>query len=261
MQNNDVSIQDEVKPEEGAVETSQPSVWQMLLSIIDRPKTTFKAVLARKSAWMWALPLLILLVCLAVTMVFQAPYSAEISREQVEQQLASMSSEQAEVARAQMERFSSVPAVMATSLVTGAILVVLATLSQTVLLYFGTMLTGGEVKFGQMFQLSAWTRLPYAINYLVLAVYIAVAQRMVQYPGLSSLIASGELMEDSKNPMVAVLGRIDPFWIWHLILVAIALSAIERFNRRKSIGLTVVYAILTLVSLAIPSLLFGGQIM
>jgi hypothetical protein len=235
-----------------------PPLWQLLLGIVDRPTATFKAVLERRKWWMWAVPLLVLLLSMAFMMVVRTPYDMEIAQQQLERQLASMPPDQVEAARAGMETFMSFPFRLATGLITAVIFLVVGIVAQAAVLYFGALVAGGEVEFGSVFTMSSWTRLPMAVYFLVQAVFALVAQRAVNTPGLSPLVATGDLLKDAQNPMFTLLGRLDPFWLWHLFLVVVGLSVVARFSRVKSLVLTIIYAALALALTSLPTLLFGG---
>jgi hypothetical protein len=233
-------------------------LWQLLFGIIDRPAATFKAVLARRKWTMWAVPLLVILLCMGIMMVVRTPYDMVLAQQQVERQLSSMPPEQAEAARASMETFMSLPFRLATTLITAIIMVLIGVVAQAALLYFSALVAGGEVDFGSVFTMSTWTRLPMAVYFLVQAGFMLIAQRAINAPGLSALVASGDLLKDAQDPLFTLLGRLDPFWLWHLFLVVVGLSVVARFSRVKSLALTALYAALSLVFMALPSLLFGG---
>lgn len=235
-----------------------PPLWQLLFGIIDRPAATFKAVLARRKWYMWAVPLLVLLLCMSAMMVVRTPYDMEIAQQQMERQLATMSPDQAEAARAGMETFMSFPVRLAMGLVTAIIMLLIGLVAQAAILYFGALVAGGEVDFGPIFTMSSWTRLPMALYFLVQAVFMFVAQRAVNTPGLSALVATGDLMQDAQNPLFTLLGRLDPFWLWHLFLVVVGLSVAAQFSRVKSLVLTLIYVAVSLAITTLPTLLFGG---
>jgi len=125
-------------------------------------------------------------------------------------------------------------------------------------LQLASLVAGGEVEFGSVFTMSTWTRLPMAVYFLVQAVFMVIAQRALNAPGLSSLVATGDLMKDAQNPLFTLLGRLDPFWLWHLFLVVVGLSVAARFSRVKSLVLTLVYVVVSLAVTTLPTLLFGG---
>jgi hypothetical protein len=237
-----------------------PPVWQLLFGIIDRPTATFKAVLARRKWWMWAVPIVVVLVCMSAMLVVRAPYDAEIADQQIQRQLATMPPDQAEAARASMETFTSLPFRLATTVITGILLLLIGLLGQAAILYFGALVAGGEVDFGPVFTMSAWTRLPVAINFLVQAGFILIAKRSIQAPGLSTLVATGDLIKDARNPLFTLLGRIEPFWLWHLLLVVLGLAVVARFSRKKAMVVTVIYVAISLAINVLPSVLFGSAI-
>ncbi len=243
---------------ETASNEKTPPLWQLLFGIIDRPAATFKAVLARREWYMWAVPLLVVLLCMSAMMVVRTPYDMEIAQQELERRLATMTPEQAEAARAGMETFMSFPVRLAMGLVTAIILLLIGVVVQAAILYFGALVAGGEVEFGSVFTMSTWTRLPMALYFLVQAVFMVIAQRALNAPGLSALVATGDLMKDAQNPLFTLLGRLDPFWLWHLFLVVVGLSVAARFSRVKSLVLTLVYVVVSLAVTALPTLLFGG---
>jgi len=236
-------------------------MWQLLFGIVDKPAATLGAVLARRKWWMAVVPLLIVFVCMALVLAARAPHDAELARQQVQRQFESMSAEQAKAAQAggAVDTFTSLPFILGAGLVGGLFALVIGVVAQAAVLYFGALITGGEVNFGQVFTMSAWTRLPSAVGDLVQAGFTLAAGRAIQYPGLSTLVATGDLTKDSRNPMLSLLAGIDLFWLWHLLLVAVGLTVVARFGRVKATTLTLVYAALSLALVVLPSLLFGGM--
>lgn len=238
--------------------TGRP-MWRLLFGMIDAPADTFKQVLARRRWWVWALPLVLVLLSLAVLTVASAPFTLELAREQAQRQLASMPAEQAEAARAMMEQSLSMPYMIIMGLVSGLIMLVLAVLAQATFLYFGTVVSGGEVEFGPVFTLSAWSRLPFVIHFLTQAGYVAFTGRIIEYQGLSFLVRSGDLLQDARNPMFALLSQVNIFWLWHLLLIVVGLAVAARFSRAKALVLVLLYAALALGLSVLPGLLFGGM--
>lgn len=234
-------------------------LWRHLIGIIDTPADTFKQVLARRRWSVWALPLALVLLSLAVLTVVSAPFGLELAREQAQRQLALMPAEQVEAARPMIERSLSLPYLITMGLVSGAVMLALAVLAQATFLYFGTVVSGGEVEFGQVFTLSAWSRLPFAIYFLTQAGFIALTRRMIEYQGLAFLVRSGDLLQDARNPTFALLSQVNIFWLWHLLLIVIGLAVAARFSRVKALVLALLYAVLALGLSVLPALLFGGM--
>jgi hypothetical protein len=244
--------------EETTIGERSPSLVRLLLDVIDRPAATFGAVLARRGAATWIVPLLVVIVCLWPMAVVQAPYNAELAQQQMRRQLEAMPPEQARQASAQMDTFTSLPFMVVSGLGAGIVALLIGTLAQTALLYFSTLLIGREVTFGLVFRVSAWSRLPYALSFLAVAGFTAAAGQVVRYPGLSALVGNGNFLEDSRQPLDALLSGIDLFWLWHLLLVTVGLAVATRCRRSQALPLTLLYAALSLVVLAGPALLFRG---
>ena len=59
-------------------------LWRLLFGLIDQPGASFKAILARRNWWYWAVPLLILVLAFAVATIINLPYAQELAREQAE---------------------------------------------------------------------------------------------------------------------------------------------------------------------------------
>ena len=236
-------------------------LWQLLFGIIDKPAVTFKAILAQRTWWMWLVPLLLVIMATAVLLVIQMPYTVELAREQAEQQLAALPAEQAEAARASMEFTLSAPFMVGMGLASAAVVLLIGVLIQALFLYFGALLLGGDdVDFGSFFTFSAWTRLPMAFGALVQAGFIAFSQSAIQRPGLTALVATGDLLRDAQNPLFPLLAQVDLFWLWHLVLVMSGPGLTARLSRGKSFILTLIYGALTLGIAALPSLIFGGML-
>ncbi len=246
---------------EAIANNQTPSLGRQLFGIIDQPVTTFKAVLARRSWSTWALPLFVVILTFAAMTVVQIPYTLELAREQAESQLASLSPEQVEAARQTMEFTLSLPFMLATSLGFGVIFLIGGLLVQSAFLYFGALIVGGDdMSFGSIFAMSSWARIPMAIGLLVQGGFTLVAQHINQYPGLSFLVGTGDLMKDARDPLFVLLGGIDLFWVWHLALAVLGLSVVARISRGKSLMLIILYAALALGITVLPTLIFAGTL-
>ncbi|MBN1218634.1 MAG: YIP1 family protein [Anaerolineae bacterium] len=238
------------------------SLWFHLFGIIDRPVSTFVAVLKRRKWTTWALPLAVVLIAFTLVTIFQTPYTTEFAREQAEKQLATLPEAQVEAARSVMAYTLSLPFMLAMSLLLGYLTIIIGTLVQAAFLYFGSLIWGGDdTTFGSVFTMTNWSRLPLAIAYLVQMGIILVTQSMLQYAGLSFFVGTGDMLADAKNPVYVLLANLDLFWLWHLLLAVWGLSVVARMSRGKSALLVIVYAILTLgfsVGWAILSVRMAG---
>ena len=234
-------------------------LWLHLFGMIDRPVITFEAVLKQRKWFTWALPLFVVIVAFVIVTVIHTPYMLEISREALEEQLATMPPEQAEAVRETTKFTLSLPFMLTTGLGVGIAVIILGTLIQSAFFYFGALILGGDdINFGPVFTMSAWARIPIAIGYLVQAVLIFFTKSSL-YPGVSFLITTGNLMKDARSPLFVLLSNIDIFRLWHILLAVLGLSVVARISRGKSLILVVIYAILALGVMVGPTLLFSGM--
>lgn len=241
---------------------------RLLGGIVVKPYATLKYLSehAKRAWWPPALLILILTVTPIVAAVTsrQAQQATAAVREQMKEQWEEqgLSAEQ----QAQREQYTTSP----------LITVVFPSISRGVgqlvgwlvwagALYLAGMALGGRGTFGQVFTIVVWAWLPRALRGLLQTIYIFATGQLITNPGLSGLVQESWSVEDlALNPprvgqmvLRSLLGRIDLFLIWSLVLLVIGVSVTTRLSRRKSVMLTVaVWVLLTVLSL-IPTLFSG----
>ena len=229
------------------------NLWQLLVSIIDRPATTMSYV-GKKPGWAWITPALLVLVGLAVFSVVAAPYTSELALRQAQQQMASLPPQQAEQAAAQVERFTSPPMVATFSIIGGLVALAVIWLLSAGVLYFLGLVAGGEANFAQSFAILVWSWLPYALRNLVMAAYVAYSGQLINQ-GLSFLVATGDQTKDAANWLYSLLSQIDLFYLWHLILVVVGLATVGRFSKAKATIVGLIYLAVTTALSLVPTLI------
>ncbi len=236
-----------------------PSVWGLLLSIIDKPRETFTAVVEHPR-WKWALPLVLAIIGVIVAAIVAAPHTAEISELAVKNQLANsgMSASEMKDALEQSARFRSPGFLALVGAITGSIFTPIVWLAAGGLFYFLALVIGAdELKFGAVFNVVAWASIPLALRNLVQSAAIGILGKFPVYTGLGALVASGDIAQDSGNTMLAVLSFADVFWLWHFVLLVIGLGVVTKFSRMKSIVIALVYAAIS-IGLAVGGTLLSG---
>jgi len=196
--------------------------------------------------------MLVIITSVALVVV-SAPYSAEEARRMLQVQAGTMPPEQAEAALQQAERFTQ-PLVIAISQgVSGVVVQVLVWLAVSAVLYFGVLIAGGEATYAAAWTVTPWLYIPFALRNAVAALWVYSRQGLVRYPGLSALVATGDLQVDSRNPLYAVLSQLDLFLAWHAFLAYWALRGGLKVSGRTAFWLTVVYLMLRLGVSAVPA--------
>ncbi len=224
---------------------------------MDQPRQTLQVVSGWRGTAIWLIPLLLILLSSVPLAIVQAPYNKELAQHQLQRQLQQLPEEQRREVAAQMETFTTAPVLIASTLLGSFFSLLVGLAGQTLWLYLGALILGGEIGFGRMWRLSVWSRLPYAVSWLAQAGFTMAAGRAVRYPGISALVATSNLVQDSRNPLFALLGNLDLFWLWHVILVAFGLSAAQ-MRRGMVVFLTLSYIVLGLAMQMVPTMLLGG---
>jgi hypothetical protein len=232
----------------------RPFAVSLLVSLIDRPATAL-AEIAAYPRWRWLLPVILLIGAMIASIVLTGPLTVEQTQQAVQQQLATLPAEQAEMARVQIARLQQPQVLLATAIGTGLIGLLLSWLMASAVLYFGVLIAGGDVSFTGLFATLPWTWLPFALRDVVQTGYILYKNELIANPGLSYFVSTGKLVEDAGNLLYNVLARVDLFTLWHLALVFVVLWVLPRFSKGKAFVLVLVYAALSLGLRLVPSLL------
>lgn len=243
-------------------------VWRALLGWIDQPRKTLRYVIENPSWPVRLAPVLVVLVSLVVVTVVSAPLLSEVSRqqaeEQIEAQMGSLSGEQAEQVRRSLDTFTSPLFLGVTAIALGTLGLVFAWFFRGALLFLISYLFGTDNRYMQMVTLVLWTWLPLALRDLVQAIYIVLSGQLVVHRGLSFLVASSDQAQHAGNLLYGLLSQVDVFLVWHLVLVAIALTVSTRASAVKAaVGTVGYWGVSALVGLAptLLSMLVGGSFM
>jgi hypothetical protein len=234
-------------------------IWRALFGWIDQPKKTLRYVIKESSWLLWLAPVLIILVASIIVTVVSAPLASEMSRqaaeEQLQAQMASVPEEQAEQVRSTMDTFTSPLFVAAMGIAFTILGLILTWLFRGALLFFIGYLLGTDSKYIQMVTLVLYAWLPFAFRDLVQAVYVLLNGQLPLHKGLSFLVASVDQAQNGGNLLYGLLGQIDVFLVWHLLLVGIGIAVSTRSTTTKTALATLSYWIVTALIGLSPSLL------
>ena len=234
-------------------------IWRALFGWIDQPKKTLRYVMEEPRWSLWLAPALVIVVSLIIVTVVSAPAMSELSKEaaaqQVEAQMGSLSEEQSEQMQGTLETFTSPLFLAATGIVLGILGLVLTWLFRGAVLFFISYLFGTDNRYVQMVTLVLWCWLPFALRDLVQAVYVVVNGQLPLHKGLSFLVAGSDQVQNAGNLLYGLLSQVDPFLVWHLVLVGVGLAVSTRSTRLKTALGTVAYWVVTALLGLAPSLL------
>ncbi|MEZ4770224.1 MAG: YIP1 family protein [Caldilineales bacterium] len=242
-----------------ATSSDQKPLLSLLVGIVDRPRSTLAQVLAYPR-WKWLAPavlgLLAAVILLGVSAQLLADQAAQqqaLALSRIQGQLDSMTEAQREQVMQQMQTFSSPVIVAVTAFVTRAIGLFIGWAIGTAILYFGLVIGGLEIGFGALFAGYSWTSLPFVVRDLADTAYIAISGTLRVNPGLSYFVASGDVIADARNPLWVLTGRLDLFFLWHLVLVYALIKAAR--PKSGALFLTLMYTLIYLALRVLPPLL------
>lgn len=212
-----------------------------LLKTIDRPREAMAEVAQRARSW-W-LPAILLVISMSVLAWFSAPYQIELANERsaqiIERVTANMPEDQARLAR-ESAREMSLPTYMAGAVGAGLAVAALGWVARGALVHFSSMAAGGTSTWGATFATCVWSMLPFFVRDLVQTAYVLMYGRVVEHQGLAFLVASGDLLEDSLNTLYSLMANVDPFALWHIVLLAVAIAVATKISRGKAFVMAVV---------------------
>ncbi len=242
-----------------------------LLGIIMRPRRTLTNLSTAKRRCWW-LPLLLMLVGLALHGIFYSRANTELMYQNQLDWFESMP-EQDRGAMAELPPKTDPHPLMVWLPIGGRVIGTLVTWVAWagLIALASTFLGHNGAKFGGYFAMIAWTRLPVTIRAIAQGITMAVTNRAIYNQGLSGLVLDstpapitnfyqpGIPSARGEQILAALLGRVDIYMVWSLILTVIGVWAFGHLPQRRAVLLTLsIWIIATAISL-VPVLLGIGQ--
>jgi hypothetical protein len=229
--------------------------FRILSGVIIRPRATFERLREAKRAHWW---LVFILTMVSAILLAAATSAAQASMMQGFTPPEGMEGVEMPAAAVQSSPILTIAGTALGSIVStlaGYLLIVL------VVFAFGLVL-GGKATFKQVVNVSIWTTLPYAVRGLVQAIASFVTGN-VAVSGLSGVLTT---MESASLPLLAtVLGKIDVYTIWSLVLLTIGVSVLYKLSKGKTLIIVISYVVIALgltlalnAAISAISSLFGG---
>lgn len=136
-------------------------------------------------------------------------------------------------------------------------------------LYLASVFLGRSSGFRDMFRLTVWAWMPYAVRGLAQTIYIWSTGQTIVNTGFAGYVIDRSATQfippgPGTLALAGVLGRMDIYLVWNLVLLVVGLRAFTNLPRRKAIGailsIWIVLALLSVVP-AIVGGLFGSMTM
>lgn len=261
-------------PEKQAVATKK-SLFALLIGVFVRPRATFTH-LREHQPRSWWLPALLLIICTVLPVwaglaIANRPVLMEPTGPTRMEETPMMLE-----APTMLERNSSPQSQTPTQpLALSALKIAGAVIGQPLTwllwggaLYLASVFLGRSSGFKDMFRLSVWAWLPYAVRGLIQTIYIWSTGQTIVNTGFSGYVIDRSATQfippgPGTLALAGVLGRIDIFLVWNLLLLSIGLQAFTHLPGRKAFTAVLsIWIVLALLSV-IPAIVGGmfGSIM
>jgi hypothetical protein len=238
---------------------------QITAGIVDQPGKALSEAAKRPRSWL--LPAILLVLSMAFAAWVSAPYSLKLANERsaqmIERITQNLSEEQVAAVRAS-QRDMTLPLFMLSAVGVGALMAGLGWVARGAIIHFSSMALGGSSSWGGTFAVGVWAMLPFFVRDLLQAAYVLVTKQIVEHPGLSFLVTQGDWLKDSQDLRYAALGNVDPFALWHIVLLGIAIAVATKLSRTTGIIMALILWVIFLGLKLLPVLIgkaVGGNML
>jgi len=222
-------------------------------SMLDRPGAAMQGVAEKPRTWL-IVALLIVLGSVALLAASQTQQLA-LAAERTEQMLAALPEAQAEAVRQRPGGGVTTPQTYWIGGLVAIAMGAIGWLTRGTLIHFGSMALGGVSAWGSSFAVGVWSLLPFFVRDIVQVIYVAVNGKVIEHQGLSFLVASGDMMQNARNLRYAALAQLDPFVLWHLVLLTAGIAVATRMGRGRAFALALLITAAFIGTRLLPVLL------
>lgn len=215
--------------------------FKILFGMFDRPGYAMERATEHRRSWILAALLLIasMLVYLGVAMPYQLEIANESQAIMIERLASGRPEPQAEAIRAGAQEITAQRMWLSAG-VFGVATIVIVWVLRAAMIHFSSMAMGGVSVWGATYACMVWSVLPSACRNILLTMYVLVRGEVVKHQGIAFLVATGDLVEDSRNLVYVFLSGVDLFTLWELALLGIGTAVATRMTRAKGLVLAVV---------------------
>lgn len=202
--------------------------------MVDRPTEAFAAAVERPRSW-W-LPAIWVIGSLAVLAWVSAPHQVALANERTGEMLARLSTNLSEeqLALARERALMTLPRYLTSAIGLGSVSLAVGWLLRSGILHLTALALGYQGPWQKVFAAVVWSAFPFVVRNLLQAGLVIYHNQVAIHEGLSFLVASGDWLADSRNLWYVFLAQVDPFVVWHLVLLTIGLAAATGLGRKKT---------------------------
>ncbi|MBN1122787.1 MAG: YIP1 family protein [Anaerolineae bacterium] len=205
-----------------------------LIGVLFRPRATFAAMRDAERGYWWVV-LVLGIISLVLVTVAVVPIEAKLTQDVLaaQQEGVQLSAEE----QAQMEQtqaiFSSQAMLGALGIVGGIVTMLIGFGARSGLLFLFGLAFGARVEFKQVWRMGVWTMLPGVVRNIASAIAVFVTGELPA-AGLSAIYVSNTEVAEASAALVAILGKIDIYIFWSLVLVGMGMVATSKMSKVKA---------------------------
>lgn len=231
-----------------------PLHFEWILPVIFRPRKTVEKITSQEKS-VWLTPLLVVSALIIIATLVAGPIKRNIIQMGLntpENFQYYSQEQQAQFMSAQANRTSPL-FLYVFPIVTGLAGLWVTWFLLSSLMHLSLTLAGSRAQNVRSYNLAAWSLLPIGVRYLVQIVAMLATKTVVNNPGLSGFI-TGDLKGFTAFA-AALLGLIDLYFIWQIILLLLGVGPLSSLKRSKAWPATAVSLLILMLLLSIPGFL------
>lgn len=232
----------------------KPFHFEWILPVIFRPRKTIEVITAQEKS-VWLTPLLVVSVMIILATLVAGPIKSNIIQMGLntpENFQYYSTEQQAQFMSAQANRTSPL-FLYVFPIATGLAGLWVSWFLLSSLLHLSLTLAGSRSQNIRSYNLAAWSLLPIAVRHLVQIVAMLVTKTVVSSPGLSGFV-TGDI-KGAAAFFAAILGLIDLYFIWQIVLLLIGVRPLSSLKRSKAWMATAVSLLILMLLQAVPGFL------
>jgi len=219
-----------------------------MIRVFYAPSETFEAVQQRHTWLDWFAPIVLVLVLGVVAIQITMPVIQQTQREMVEEMVKNMPEEQRKIV---LERAEGGASPVRTILGGAVSILALIFVGAVILLILVKLVLGGEVPYGQMLVVYAYSSLVDVIAIIVRVPLVLAKNTAIVHTGLGVFVSE----EMGKTFLGRALAGFDLFGFWQICLISIGLGILTRSSTKKAfIPMLILWVIWIVVKAALAGL-------
>jgi len=228
--------------------------WAWVLGVLFKPRSTTKKIVKQEKA-NWLIPLLLISIITILVIIAAAPIKREnaLMGASMPENSEWWSEDQIMKYKEAQQNMTSATFMYLFPTITKLLGIWFNWIIFSSLLYLALTLAGSRAPRIKSSNLVAWSMVPLLFRHAVELVLIFVRKELPSSTALASLI--GDTKSNGLLLLKGMLGQIDAYWLWFVIILLIGVVPMANIKRSKAIWTTLLVIIIMLIIQGLPLLI------